>query len=213
MTNGDREPAPLAWKTVMLVENDEPLRALGVQILQLAGAEVIACDGAEQARVVLADAVPDYVITDVELPDDGGRALARELRAQPDLQGVFVVALAPPSLSRASLDETFDAVIEKPSGYEHVVTTLGSLVLPDDAAPRRVRARVADRVFLRDGGDSLGLVQLVRDEGFVAHVERLGPTFVPADAVAARHEGKVLLDLSRLDDELRAGLLATDQAR
>lgn len=206
----ESEFAPLAWKTVLLVENDEPLRTIGVQLLALAGAEVFACETVEQARALLTEHLPDYVITDVELPDDAGRALAHELHAQPDLQGVFVIALAPPGMPAHALIPEFDAVLYKPDNYLNVVDTLRELQLPEERPRQRFAVRAGDRIFVSDGGDAVGLVHQVRDDGLFAHIDKRGQVFVPARAVAAHHQGKVLLDLSKLDDELVAAIAAAD---
>ena len=194
------DPAPLAWKTVLLVENDEPLREIGVQLLELAGAEAFACAGAEEARALLREVLPDYVITDIELPDDGGRALAADLHGEPDLAGIFVIALAPPSMPRHALVPEFDAVLYKPHDYEQMLEVLASLKLPEDRPLRRFIARPGDRVFVRDGGESRGLVHAVREDGIVVELAGTHQVFVPGDALVARHQGKVLVDVSRLPE-------------
>lgn len=74
---------------------------------------------------------------------------------------------------------------------------------------------VGFHVFVEDGADPVGAVREVAPDGrpeLVVHIENAGPFRVPLDAVRAVREEKVLLDASRLPDELRAAIARAHQA-
>ncbi len=84
---------PRGNETVLLVEDDDLLRKLGVRVLGAAGYRVIAAENGQDALATLA-AEPtsiDLVVTDVVMPEMGGRDLIERLRVdQPDLPVLYV---------------------------------------------------------------------------------------------------------------------------
>lgn len=79
-------------KTILLVEDEEPIRRLASTILKRTGYRVLeACDGAEAAKLWRAEGESiDLLFTDVIMPNLGGPELAQELvAARPDLKVVF----------------------------------------------------------------------------------------------------------------------------
>ena len=65
---------------------------------------------------------------------------------------------------------------------------------------------VGDQVYLDEGGEEFGAVREVtsghRSE-VVIYVENAGDFTVSAEAIRSVHDGKVLLDRQRLDQQLR----------
>jgi two-component system, cell cycle sensor histidine kinase and response regulator CckA len=80
----ETEPAPRTQpgRTVLVAEDEEAVRKLAVRVLEREGYEVLqAGDGLEALQ--LADAFPDRIdllLSDVVMPEMGGRELARRLR-------------------------------------------------------------------------------------------------------------------------------------
>jgi len=64
---------------------------------------------------------------------------------------------------------------------------------------------VGDQVFLEEGDEECGAVRDVAPEGrpeLVVYVENAGEFVVPAAAVRSVHDGKVILERTRLDPAL-----------
>jgi two-component system, cell cycle response regulator DivK len=77
----------------VLVVDDNPINLeLASLVLQGAGMQVTTADGAEAALQVLAQARPDVVLLDIQMPRVDGLALLRQLRADPATAGLVVVA-------------------------------------------------------------------------------------------------------------------------
>ena len=69
--------------------------------------------------------------------------------------------------------------------------------------------KVGDAAFLKDGGNPIGAVHQVSPNGrpeFVMYVENAGDFVVPFTAIKGVHFEKIVLDVARLDAELRAAI-------
>ena len=93
-----REARPGA-PTVMVVDDDEPLRDAMARALARAGYRVVAaCSGADALEVGRA-VRPDAAVIDVFLRDAGGLGVARALRRElEDVPVLFVTGLSLPSV-------------------------------------------------------------------------------------------------------------------
>jgi len=85
-----RAAAPAMAGTVLLVEDDAPIRGMTAEMLQEAGHVVIEAPSAEDAATSLQMAPVDVLVTDYNLPGISGAELARRARAaNPRLGVVF----------------------------------------------------------------------------------------------------------------------------
>lgn len=79
--------------TVLLVEDDELLRDAFRMLLEDSGYDVIEAGSAADALRLVAEKNPAVVVLDLGLPDRSGLDVVRELRADPRLSHLPVVAL------------------------------------------------------------------------------------------------------------------------
>jgi PAS domain S-box-containing protein len=87
------EAAGAGTELVLLVEDEIAVRRIAAGTLRRAGYRVIEAGGAAEARVAaqLAKAPIDLLLTDVEMPGGGGRALAEQLREErAELRVLFI---------------------------------------------------------------------------------------------------------------------------
>jgi two-component system, chemotaxis family, sensor kinase CheA len=90
-----RDGAAPAARTVLLVDDSAFFRDLLAPLIKAAGYTVTAVGSAAEALAVLqADARFDLVVTDIEMPDMDGFALAETMRATPASAGIPIIALA-----------------------------------------------------------------------------------------------------------------------
>lgn len=71
--------------------------------------------------------------------------------------------------------------------------------------------RIGDQLFLEEGGEEIGAVRKVESDHLVVYVEAAGDFVVPGEWVRAAHDGKVVLDPSRLDDKFLAAAQAAHE--
>lgn len=89
-------------KTVLVVEDTLTDQRLIVALLQQAGLNVVCVDSAESALSWLAmNQRPDLILLDVVMPGINGFDLCRQLRANPDFEGISIVFCS-------SKDQEFD---------------------------------------------------------------------------------------------------------
>ncbi len=116
-------------RTVLVVEDEVPLRILLGKVLEGAGIRVrTASRGVEAVRVFQEDGSIRVLLTDLELPDMNGGELALRLRTlRPGLRVLFMSGAPPESLNGVpGLEEA--SFLAKPFGPEAAVTRVRSLL-------------------------------------------------------------------------------------
>ena len=109
--------APKGSGTILLVEDEPAVRALARRVLEQSGYNVLeAADGVEAERVMSRHAGPlDLVLTDVVMPNLGGKALVERLRARhPALNVLFMSGYPEGEIERRGLTGDRAAYLEKP---------------------------------------------------------------------------------------------------
>jgi hypothetical protein len=66
--------------------------------------------------------------------------------------------------------------------------------------------RVGDQAYLVEGGEEFGAVRAIGRDHLVVYVENSGDFVVGKDAVRRVHDGKVMLDPSRIDAKMREAI-------
>jgi PAS domain S-box-containing protein len=87
-----RAPTPAPGRTILLVEDEEPVRRVAARCLERAGYRVLAvADGEDALRIAAATPKIDLLLTDVVMPGMSGPRLADHLRAaRPSLPVLFM---------------------------------------------------------------------------------------------------------------------------
>jgi CheY-like chemotaxis protein len=121
-------PAPPQGQgeTVLLVEDNDKVRKVGQDILESLGYQVlVAGNGREALDIYNAATKVDLVVTDIVMPEMGGKELIQELRkAIPDLRGVAITGHMLADDLRELRDQGILDVLHKPFD----LNTLGRVV-------------------------------------------------------------------------------------
>ena len=103
--------------TILIVEDNEKNMKLVRDILQHQGHTTLeAVTGADGVRLAL-ERRPDMVLLDIQLPDIDGIAVLRQIRAEPALDAMPVLAVSAsvmPDEQQKVVTSGFDAFITKP---------------------------------------------------------------------------------------------------
>ena len=127
----------MSQKTVLVVEDERPIRDMLVFSLGRAGYDVQSVEDGREARAAIANRCPDVVLMDWMLPDISGLELTRQLKRDPqtrEIPVIMVTARADEDDRVTGLDGGADDYILKPF------------------SPRELLARI--RAALRRGGAS-----------------------------------------------------------
>ncbi len=118
--------------TILIVEDNEKNMKLVRDILQHKGHTTLeAATGAEGIRLAIAHR-PDLVLMDIQLPDIDGIAALREIRNEPALDAVPVLAVSAsvmPDEQQKVVTSGFDAFITKPINLRQFLDTVQRFLL------------------------------------------------------------------------------------
>jgi len=114
---------------VLVVDDDPVTLALVAEALMQRGWRVRIAGSVMAAREALADARPDVLISDVDMPVEDGYDLIRRVRKLPVEAGGRTPAIACTGYSRAedrarAMSAGFDAVVAKPVDLDLLVDTI-----------------------------------------------------------------------------------------
>lgn len=122
--------------SVLVVEDDGPLREMYRSALRSAGYNVVAVeDGADALRYVEQQR-PNAVVLDLALPRVDGRDVHRELKARPETREIPIVVVSGTDMSDLAPGD-FASLLMKPIQPE-------ALVWAVDNSIRRARIRAGD---------------------------------------------------------------------
>ncbi|MGQ9424811.1 ATP-binding protein [Gilvimarinus sp. F26214L] len=121
----------LAGARVLLVEDEEVARDMLAQVLQLAGAQVVAVGTAGEALQVLGEVEVDLMVSDIGLPGMDGYELIRKVRAGGrsgrTLPAIALTAFAGREDRRRALLAGYQVHISKPVDQHELYAAISSL--------------------------------------------------------------------------------------
>ncbi len=126
-------------ETVLLVEDDDAVRALSRRALTQAGYRVLQASRASEARELAQRGGPIHLLlTDVILPETSGPELARELTARtPDLRVLFTSGYTAGHLAGEDLVSPGHAFLPKPFGPVQLLQRTREVLDAPPSVPRR----------------------------------------------------------------------------
>ena len=116
---------------MLLVEDEEPVRAVVREILEMHDYEVLEAADGEEALALSQhyDGAIDVLLTDVEMPRMGGRELANELASErPETHILYMSGYAAAALSEGGSIEPAGGFIQKPFTIKALTRKLSELL-------------------------------------------------------------------------------------
>jgi CheY-like chemotaxis protein len=114
-------------KTILLVDDDQPLRALFGLILRRGGYDVIEADSGVAGLELARKHRPDLILSDIDMPGGGGSILLREIRRDPELwsrQFVLMSGRSDLVPSRIRIEEGADDFLTKPVSLQGLLNCM-----------------------------------------------------------------------------------------
>lgn len=111
-------------KTVLHVEDNFDNRLLIRRLLQAYGYNVMEAENAATARELLKTNLPDLILMDINMPDVDGYTLTNELKSNPRLMTVPIIAITANVMKgdrERSLSAGCDGYIEKPIDVDRFI--------------------------------------------------------------------------------------------
>lgn len=86
-------------QSILVIEDQALNRKVARIVLQSEGYEVIEAIDADEALACLEKVVPALILMDIALPGQSGEELTRQIKADPNLSGVPIIALTAAAMS------------------------------------------------------------------------------------------------------------------
>jgi CheY-like chemotaxis protein len=118
---------------ILIVDDDTDGRALVAFLLEQIGAQVISATSAHEALLILPQAKPDVLLSDIGMPDMDGYMLIQQVRTFSPEQGGQIPAIALTAYAgemnqQQALAAGFQKHISKPIEAEKLIQVISSLI-------------------------------------------------------------------------------------
>ncbi|MGV3760354.1 MAG: HD domain-containing phosphohydrolase, partial [Actinomycetota bacterium] len=109
------DPVPAETSRLLIVDDQRDVREVLSRILTTAGYQIATADSVLSAKAALADAQPDLVLCDIDMPGESGLVLLEHLTGNhPDVAVLMVTALDDPAVADLALDDGALGYVIKP---------------------------------------------------------------------------------------------------
>lgn len=131
--------------TILVVDDEKPLRELVRAYLESEGHRVLEADAGQSALQLVADGKPDVVILDLMLPEIDGIEICRRVRTQSDVYIIMLTARADEVDRVVGLEVGADDYLTKPFSPRELVARVRACL----RRPRLTQTAVNDSKVLR----------------------------------------------------------------
>ena len=151
---------------IIIVDDEAPAREMVGDYLKMHGFSVTLCDGGRSLRGVIETNVPDLVVLDLNMPEEDGLSIIRDLKSRINVPVIMLTATASPIDRVVGLELGADDYIAKPCELRELMARIRSVLRR--SAPARAAAppaAAAKPELVRFGTKWLDLeAQALRDD-------------------------------------------------
>jgi two-component system, OmpR family, response regulator len=154
---------------IIVVDDEAPAREMVGEYLKMHGFAVTLCDGGKTLREAIESSVPDLVVLDLNMPEEDGLSIIRDLKSRINVPVIMLTATASPIDRVVGLELGADDYIAKPCELRELMARIRSVLrrsAPARAAtPDAAAAKAAKDQLVRFGTKWLDLeAQALRDD-------------------------------------------------
>lgn len=152
---------------IFVVDDEAPAREMVGDYLKMHGFNVTLCDGGKSLRASIENATPDLVVLDLNMPEEDGLSIVRDLKSRSNVPVIMLTATASPIDRVVGLELGADDYIAKPCELRELMARIRSVLRRATPAPAAAAdAKAAEKEQLvRFGTKWLDLnAQALRDD-------------------------------------------------
>jgi two-component system, OmpR family, response regulator len=154
---------------IIIVDDEAPAREMVGEYLKMHGFTVTLCDGGKSLRGAIESGVPDLVVLDLNMPEEDGLSIIRDLKSRTNVPVIMLTATASPIDRVVGLELGADDYVAKPCELRELMARIRSVLRRSSpvkaAAPEPASAKAATDQLVRFGTKWLDLeAQALRDD-------------------------------------------------
>ncbi len=153
---------------IIIVDDEAPAREMVGDYLKMHGFTVTLCDGGKSLRGVIESNMPDLVVLDLNMPEEDGLSIIRDLKSRTNVPVIMLTATASPIDRVVGLELGADDYVAKPCELRELMARIRSVLrrsTPARAAAEAGNAKAAKDPLIRFGTKWLDLqAQALRDD-------------------------------------------------
>ena len=120
---------------IVVVDDEAEARAMIGDYLRLHGFDVALCEGGRALRARIAERMPDLVVLDLNMPEEDGLSIVRDLKARSAIPIIMLTATASPIDRVVGLELGADDYLPKPCELRELVARVRSVLRRSPGAP------------------------------------------------------------------------------
>jgi DNA-binding response OmpR family regulator len=154
---------------IMIVDDEAPAREMVGDYLKMHGFTVTLCDGGKSLRTAIDGSMPDLVVLDLNMPEEDGLSIIRDLKSRINVPVIMLTATASPIDRVVGLELGADDYVAKPCELRELMARIRSVLrrsTPVKAVAAEAAAAKSDKdQLVRFGTKWLDLeAQALRDD-------------------------------------------------
>jgi len=154
---------------IIIVDDEAPAREMVGDYLKMHGFAVTLCDGGKSLRAAIESSSPDLVVLDLNMPEEDGLSIIRDLKSRTNVPVIMLTATASPIDRVVGLELGADDYVAKPCELRELMARIRSVLRRSAPAkttpPEGSAARTARDRLVRFGTKWLDLeAQALRDD-------------------------------------------------
>jgi DNA-binding response OmpR family regulator len=154
---------------IMIVDDEAPAREMVGDYLKMHGFTVTLCDGGKSLRAAIDGGMPDLVVLDLNMPEEDGLSIIRDLKSRINVPVIMLTATASPIDRVVGLELGADDYVAKPCELRELMARIRSVLRRSTparaAAPEAAAAKSDKDQLVRFGTKWLDLqAQALRDD-------------------------------------------------
>jgi DNA-binding response OmpR family regulator len=130
---------------IMIVDDEAPAREMVGDYLKMHGFTVTLCDGGKSLRTAIDGSMPDLVVLDLNMPEEDGLSIIRDLKSRINVPVIMLTATASPIDRVVGLELGADDYVAKPCELRELMARIRSVLrrstpakaAASDAAPAK----------------------------------------------------------------------------
>jgi DNA-binding response OmpR family regulator len=113
---------------IIIVDDEAPAREMVGEYLKMHGFAVTLCDGGKALRDAIEASVPDLVVLDLNMPEEDGLSIIRDLKSRTNVPVIMLTATASPIDRVVGLELGADDYIAKPCELRELMARIRSVL-------------------------------------------------------------------------------------